>query len=439
MAVRAGTLIDGTGKPPVNDGVVVIEGSHVKEVGNAAKVEIPQGAKVIDASEETVIPGLIDSHVHLHGDIPSPYVLWHLHGKLGANTMLGLASSAWIGIVNACNGREWLERGFTTVRDLGFSLEASVALKKAQEMRLLTSTRIVSGGYVFGTGSHLCSVFPPSMILQRPEMGVADGVDEIRKRVRQLCFLEADVIKTCSASGASTGDFKWRNYTLEEMTALCDESQAWGRIVACHSHAAHGISKIVHAGATANATVTVEHGTFLKDCDLETIRLMKEKRVNWITTVGESQRSGRAESVRKMTEQHRQNTILADCAREDSFRLALKEGIKITFGTDSYPDPFPERSYPGKGEKIPTHRLEFETYVKWGMKPLDAIKAATLSSAEACGISTKTGSIENGKLADILVVRGNPLNDIGILGEKSNLRIIIQGGQIVAQRSSLTS
>lgn len=437
IAIQAGLLIDGTGAPSQKNAVLLVAGKNILEVGDGAKVDIPKSAKVIDATNSTVMPGLIDSHIHLHGNLPSPYERWHLHGRLGANTLLGLVSPAWVGLVNAANGKEWLNRGFTTLRDLGFSLDAAVGLKKAQEMGLLVSSKIVASGYVFGTGSHLSSVYPPQMILEGKDTGVADGADEIRKRIRTLVYREADVVKTCATSGASTGEFRWRNYTLEEMIALCDEARAWDRIVACHSHASGGISTFVETVASTNALASVEHGTMLRDCNSETIRLMKERSIFLVPTVGGSQKPGYDESIKKMTARHKENVLLLALAREESFRLAHREGIKIAFGTDSYPEPIPERAYPGTGEGIPIYKFELETYVKWGMKPIDTIRAATLTSAEACGVAKQTGSLTAGKRADILVVKGNPLDNISTLADKRNLEMVMQDGKIINRSENI--
>jgi len=139
-----------------------------------------------------------------------------------------------------------------------------------------------------------------------------------------------------------------------------------------------------------------------------------------------------------MAEEHRRNVLALDSVREESFKLALREGIRISFGTDSYPNPFPERAYPGGSEGIPTYRLELETYVKWGMKPAEVIRAMTSTAAEACGISEKTGSIEKGKLADILVVKGNPLDNISVLGDKQNIETVMQNGVVVVRRKAPT-
>jgi len=435
MAVKAGALIDGTGRPPVKNAVVLIEDSTVKEVGQEEKVDIPKEAGIIDATQKTVIPGLFECHIHLMGRMPSPYAYWYMHGRLNAMTLGVLASPAWTVLLDAFNGREWLDRGITTLRDLSRCSEVTVCLKKAQQMGIVTSSKIVSSGQVFSTASQLCSVVPPPLILHRADLGVADGVDEIRKRVRDLVLQEADCMKTSSGSGCATGELNWRNYTLEELTALCDEAQAWGRTVACHCHSAASISNIVHASAAANATTTVDHGSFLKDCDSETIKLMKEKPIYLVPTVGIHERPPYAQTVDKMPEPYRHNIQMVEGVAKESFRFAVKEGIKIAFGTDVYPELFPERSYPGKGEDIPIYKLELQTYVRWGMQPIDVIRAATLASAEACGVANQTGSIEAGKSADILVVRGNPLEDIGMLGDKQNIDMVIQDGKIIVNRT----
>lgn len=408
-AVKCGLLIDGTGSPPLVSAVVVIKDSKILKVGK--DVQIPSGAQNIDADGMVVMPGLMNLHTHL-ASIEAPE-------SPGPNAILPMLNSPQTLLIlyAAKHARQLLEAGFTTVRDLGIfptipgELAPLTSLRKAISLGLVCGPRLMVGGIVDMTAGH-CDMEKPQFLARRDDETV-NGVWEVRKRVRELLRVNVDLIKTFSGAGVVGGEgesVSETNWTLEELEAIVDEAHTHNRKVACHAHTGLAITNAVKAGVD-----TIEHGVFIDD---EAIKMMIAKKTILVPTLTPlSERGGLGAAVGERARE-------AMKASPDGFRKAHETGVRIAMGTDHWiqwpPKPmFGDDAY------------ELELMVKYGMSEMEAIVASTKTAAEGIGIENQVGIIEAGKLADLIMIDGDPLKDIRILQDKSKIRRVMKGGQIV--------
>ena len=390
--VHAGVLIDGSGGAPRRDMAVVLLGDRIGDVGPWAGVARPPGAQVIDLSDRTVLPGFIDSHVHLSMTLGPG---WEM-----APVKVGPADAAILATVNAV---KTLQAGFTTVRNLGDRFGETVALRNAIEAGLVPGPRVLTARAMLSmTGGHgdWTNAFQPGVDLGGPGVGtdgICDSPDACREAVRVQVKYGADVIKISATGGVlSPGDeIGARQFSDAELAAIVGEAHALRRKVAAHAHGADGVKAAVRAGADS-----IEHGSILDD---EAIRLMKE-RGTWLVptllageTVEARAKSGALPSWAV------DKALAVRPLMRDSFRRAAKAGVRIAFGTDS---------------GVSAHGLnarEFELMVQGGMTAMDAIVAATRNAATLLGVEDDRGVVQRGKRADLVAVTGDPLADIGVL------------------------
>jgi imidazolonepropionase-like amidohydrolase len=342
----------------------------------------------------TVLPGLIDCHTHI-------------------TTAPGEASEFRSSFLDAAilapsYARATLEAGFTTIRDVGAPQFVDVALRKAIDRGDIPGPRIQAATLpISATGGHGDVNGLSPFVEFHAFSGVADGVDEIRKKVRFEVKYGADVIKVMATAGAMSEEesVEAALFTQEELDAVVDEARTWGRRVAAHAHGAEGIKRAVRAGV-----VSVDHGTFL---DEEGALLMAERGTYLVKDSYEDrwflERAPGwgyppivVEKLAKIVEGH-----------QAAFLLAMKHGVKIAFGTDAGMIPHGENA------------KQFRDYVEWGMKPMDAILTATRNAADVLGWSDRVGAIAPGRFADIIAVEGDPLKDIT---ELERVRFVIKGG-----------
>jgi imidazolonepropionase-like amidohydrolase len=397
-AIRAGRLIDGRGGPPVANAVILIDGQRITAVGPG--VAIPAGARIIDLSRSTVLPGLIDCHTHI---TMAP----------GANDDQFRRSFVDAAILAPKYARSTLEAGFTTIRDLGAEQFVDISLRNAIDRGDIPGPRIVAATMgISATGGHGdvngLSPYLHSDVLS----GVADGVDDIRKKVRFEIKYGAGVIKAMATAGALSEEesVDAALYTQAELDAVVDEARLWGRRVAAHAHGAEGIKRAVRAGVAS-----IEHGTFL---DEEGARLMAERGTYLVKDSYEDRWF-----LERAPAWGYPKIILDKLAKvvqghEAAFRLARKHGVKIAFGTDVGMLPHGENA------------KQFRDYIAWGMPPMDAILTATRNAADLLGWSDRIGAVVPGLLADLIAVPGDPLTDPTLL---EHVSFVMKGGIVAKQ------
>jgi len=358
---------------------------------------IPVGAKHIELPGMTLLPGLIDMHVHLTSD-----------PKYSGYRSYEFTDNFWT-VVGVANAAKTLAAGFTTVRNVGSSNFDDVAIKQGIEEHQIPGPRIVPATYMIGaTGGHCdTSDFPPSITV--PNLGIADSPDAIRATIRKLRKYGAEVIKFCATGGvfSKTDSVSGQQYSLAEMQALVEEAHMLDMKVAVHAHGAAGIKDAIRAGAD-----TIEHASLADD---EAYALAKQHGT-WFSMdiynddyiLAEGEKNGVfAESLNK------ERAI--GLKQRQNFRKALNAGVKMIFGTDG-------GIYPNGN-----NAMQFATMVEWGMTPLQAIQAATVNAAQALGRTSDVGAIEVGRYGDLIAVKGNPLADVKLL---RSVDFVMKGGEV---------
>ena len=397
VVVTADRMIDVATGGRVERPLVVITDGRITRVGRQGDA-LPEGAERVDLPGVTLVPGLIDMHVHITS---SP-----LYG--GYNSLL-FTDSFWpaIGVAHA---KTTLEAGFTTIRNVGSEGYADVGLKQAIDAGFVPGPRIVPAAYALGaTGGHCDSTFfPPSMNEQSP--AVVDSPDEARRMVRKMRKYGAEVIKICATGGVfSRGSSPGaQQMTLEEMRAVVDEARAAGMKVAAHAHGASGIRQALEAGVD-----TIEHVSLVDD---EGIRLAVRKGA-WfgmdIYNTDYTQAEGAKNGV---LEENLQKDRDIGLIQRQNFQKALKAGVKMVYATDAGVYPHGDNA------------RQFAVMVQWGASPLQALQSATLNAAEALGQAGQVGQIKTGAWADLVGVRGDPLSDVRVLEKPV---FVMKGGQTV--------
>ncbi len=403
VVVTAGRMIDVLAGRVVEEPVVVItDGRIVAVVGRGgARPLVPAGARRIDLPGMTILPGLIDMHVHLDS---SPY-----YGPYQALQFTDLFQT----VMGPGHARDTLEAGFTTVRNVGSSDYADVAYMQAIDEGRLIGPRIVPAAYALGaTGGHCDETFlPPSYNATNP--GVGDGPQALRDRVRAQRRYGAQVIKVCATGGVFSRNTEPGQQQLseEELRAIADEAHQWGLRVAAHAHGATGIRAAIRAGID-----TIEHASLI---DAEGIRLARE-RGTWLVMDIFNTDYTQAEGARNgiLEDNLRKDREIAQIQR-DNFRAAHRAGVPMAFGSDAGVMPHG------------TQGGQFRYMVEYGMTPMQAIQSATRNAAVALGRENDVGAIAPGRWGDIVAVAGDPLTNVR---ELESVDVVIKAGAVVADR-----
>ena len=400
--LRAGSLIDGKSDKPRRDQVIIIRGNHVESVSDAASAKIPAGANVIDLSKSTVLPGLIDSHTHifLQGEDPA-------QGGYDANILNApLALRAARATVAA---RRALEQGFTTLRDVetegaGYG---DVGIKQAIEQgyipgpRMFVSTRAIST-----TGGYPLEGYAPEIDMPKGAQ-IIDGPVEARKAAREQLDHGADWIKVYMTHRSWVGKngelVSQPTLTVEELRAIVDETHGWGKKVACHVYSGIGLHRALDGGCDS-----IEHGLALDDAAIAQMLkqgtwLVPTLSVYYLDWAPADTPDGQRDRLRASV-------------HEESFKKAMKAGVKIAFGTDMGGIPWTEPI-----------AQEFSRMTEFGMPPMDAIKCATSRAALLLDMEGKIGIVAPGSFADIVAVSGDPVHDIKAL---ENVRFVMKDGKV---------
>jgi imidazolonepropionase-like amidohydrolase len=352
----------------------------------------------VDLPGITLLPGLIDMHVHLTSD-----------PRYGGYRGLAFTDSFWT-VVGVANAKKTLEAGFTTVRNVGSANFDDVALKQGIEQGFIPGPRIVPATYAIGaTGGHCDSTeFPPSVTVPGP--AVANGPEAIRATVRKMRKYGAEVIKFCGTGGvlSKTDTVGGQQYDLAEMKALVDEAHMLGLKVAVHAHGTSGIKDAIRAGVD-----TVEHVSLADD---EAFALAKQHGT-WFSMDIYNDDYILAEGAKNgVFQESLDKERVIGLKQRQTFQAAVKAGVKMIFGTDGgvYPNGLNAR--------------QFATMVKWGMTPIQAVQAATANAAEALGKTGDVGAIAVGRYGDLIGVAGDPLADVTLL---QSVAFVMKGGEVV--------
>jgi imidazolonepropionase-like amidohydrolase len=404
IAIRAGRLVDVERGEIRRDQVILVRGDRIESV-QPASAATPRGARVVDLSRHTVLPGLIDAHAHLIGEVGLADVLLPLQ-RSGAQ-------EAFSGVRNA---RATLLAGFTTVRDIGtYRAFVDASLRDAINDGTVIGPRMaVAGAYVTVTSGagEVVGAANDVGVPAEFRFGVANSVEQVRERVRALLNGGADYIKILATGAVLTRGTKpgVSEYTEAELRAAVEQAAEYGTFVAAHAHGAEGVKRAVRAGVRS-----IEHGSLIDD---EGIALMKERGTWLVADIYNGDYIATAGREQKWPEEFLRKNEETTEAQRSGFRKAVAAGVRIAYGTDSgvYPHGLNARQL---------------TYmVRYGMTPMQAIHSATLSAAQLMGWDDRVGSLTPGKFADIIAVEGDAVAE---LGRVEKVAFVMKGGVVYKQ------
>jgi imidazolonepropionase-like amidohydrolase len=396
VVIRAGHVLDVKSGKMLSDRAIVIEGDNIVSVGPASATPAAD-ATTINLPNATVLPGLIDAHTHLT-----------FNPSFGYETLgISIPREALIG---AHNARVTLEAGFTTVRNVGARGYSDVALRDAINAGDVPGPRmLVSGPALSITGGHCDNDLLPYEYHATSD-GVADGIENVQHKTREIIKYGADLIKVCATGGVlSKGDDpNASQYTLEEMKAIVADAHRLGRKVAAHAHGAQGVIWASEAGVDS-----VEHGHLMNDAAIATLKKNGTYLVPTLYLIDWQRENAAKANLPDYT--RRKMQIVSEAAKTNA-KKAIEAGVKIGLGTDA-------AVYP---HGLNAHELA--VYVSLGMTSLQAIQTATINDADLLGWSDKIGTLEAGKWADIIAVDGDPLQDVTTL---QHVKFVMKGGAVV--------
>ena len=405
-AITGVTLIDGTGGPPLSNAIVLVEGDRIEAAGARDAVEVPPDAEMIDASGMTLLPGLIDCHDHLAS------FSYEIASRWGITEPRSLRHMRIAAVL-----RQTLETGYTTVRDAG---RLDAGFRMAVEEGLMPGPRLlVALGFITPTGgmADLTSPLgqaPPNPLDSGLPWGVADGPEAMRARVREMVRAGADVIKVATTGGASSTSglgAKDLLFERDELEALVDEAHKRGRRVMCHALGGPGLRLAVETGVNS-----IEHGAYL-DEDPDLLLMMADKDIYFIPTF-----SVYTHHATKGTPHGKVRAAELRDHHIESLELAMAAGVKVVAGTDE------------GGWAHGNNAHEISLLVGAGMTPMQAIVAATGHAAQCLGLEDEIGRVAKGMQADLILVNGDPLEDVTLLEEGRGVQFVMKGGEVYLDR-----
>ena len=401
--IRAGQLLDVTNGRMLSDQLIIVRNNVIEAVGDANRINIPSGAIEIDLSNSTILPGLIDAHVHLTSDA----------------SVNGYDSLSRSSIRNALYGTYsaglTLRSGFTTVRNVGAVAYGDVALRDSIVDGEVAGPRMIVAGQSLGiTGGHCDNNLLPAEY-DFNAGGVADGPWALRQKVRENNKYSADLIKFCATGGVMSKGTSLgaQQFTQEEMNAIVDEAHTLGMKVAAHAHGTNGIQAAIRAGVDS-----VEHASILDD---ETIRLALEYETALVMDIYVSAYILESGTEVGMLEESLAKEREVGQVQRESFQRAHAAGVNIVFGSDAgvYPHGLNGR--------------QFSKMVEFCMSPMQAIQAATLKAAALLGLENQVGTLNEGAYADLIAVQGNPLENVSLL---ENIGFVMKDGEVFLNQFS---
>lgn len=413
--LKGGALIDGTGMAPLENAVVVIKGSKIINIGEEGDVEVPSDANIIPVDGHTIIPGLIDAHLHFTGTRTLDMTEWILE-----------TDPALRALRIAADAKALLHSGYTTVRCCGSTI--TIALKRAIDEGTAVGPRIMaSRQMITRTGGHELHSVPINWIKEVGVTRLADGIDDCRLAVREQLRGGADFIKICTGVWGESKQFPYASadYSIGEIEVMVEEAHRTGVRIASHALGKEGIQIAVEAGVD-----TIEHG---RELDEEVCKLMVKNNVILVPTLAatilkekdratETDPKWRAVYAPGKLEQMNEDTY-------NAVKIAHASGVKIATGSDITGAPL------FGGYLMGNNAVELEYLTRCGLSPMESLMAATKICAEALGLEDQIGTVESGKLADILVINGDPLEDIKLLQNSDAIRMVIKNGDIVVDRN----
>ena len=398
IAVKAAHVVDARAGRVLDLQTVLISDDRIEKVGPSSEVAIPPGATIIDLGPATLLPGLIDCHTHLTFD-PSNAGFRSLGISVPREALTG-----------AKNARVTLEAGFTTVRNVAASGYSDVALRDAINAGEVPGPRMLVSGPPLGiTGGH-CDENHLAPEFNYHAEGVADGIPAVMAKVRETVKYGADVVKFCASGGVfSKGDLPGaEQYSPAEMAALISEAHRLGRKVAAHAHGTQAIIDATNAGVDS-----IEHGSLIDDAG---IAAMKQHGTYLVADIYNDDFILNMGKQYGFTGEMLEKERMVGQQQREGFRKAAQAGVKIAFGTDAgvYPHGW--------------NAKQFAYMVKYGLSPMQAIQSATVNAADLIGWADRVGSLEPGKLADIIAVQGDPTTNVTVL---EHVQFVMKGGQVV--------
>ena len=406
--ITAARMIDvESGRVVEHPAIFVGDDGRITSIADARTVRWGSNVRHVDLGNRTLLPGLIDMHVHLDG-VP----------EIGGYSGLQYTDRFWT-VIAARNARAMLDAGFTTIRNVGSDDLNDVGLKQAIDAGYAVGPRIVPAAYSLGaTGGHCDETFlPPSMYSPPPSIG--NGPDELRARVREIRRMGAEVIKVCATGGVFSRNTEPGQQQLreEELRAVAEEAHMWGMRVAAHAHGADGIRAAIAAGID-----TIEHASLVDEAGIRAAA--RRERPVWFSMDIFNTEYTQAEGARNgvMEDNLRKDREVAQIQR-DNFRAAHRAGVRMVFGSDA--GVMPHATAAG----------QFRVMVEYGMTPIEAIRSATVNAAQALGRERDVGAIAVGRYADIIAVDGDPLANIR---ELESVDAVVKGGVQIARDPAMS-